>query len=153
MYSDDLIKILQMSLSPVILISGVGLLLLCMTNRLGRTIDRIRVLCPHLKTSYKEELNQLKLQIAILEKRCRHLQKAIVLATLTIIGVSIIILSLFIMFILKINLIGFVETTFAFGLIALIISLLYFLADLALGLQSIRLEVDSHLRSNHNSTP
>jgi hypothetical protein len=150
MYSDDLIKILQMSLSPVILISGVGLLLLCMTNRLGRTIDRIRVLCPHLKTSYKEELDQLKLQIAILEKRCRHLQKSIGLATFTIICVSVIILSLFIMFIFQTDLIIFVEILFALGLLALIISLLYFLADIALGLQSIRIEVNSSLGSNRS---
>ena len=38
----DLVTILQTAISPVILISGVGLLLLTMTNRLGRTIDRSR---------------------------------------------------------------------------------------------------------------
>ena len=37
----DLVPILQMAIGPVILISGVGLLLLSMTNRLGRAIDSI----------------------------------------------------------------------------------------------------------------
>ena len=35
---------LRDAIGPVILISGVGLLLLTMTNRLGRAIDRARLL-------------------------------------------------------------------------------------------------------------
>jgi hypothetical protein len=38
----QLIPTLQVAIGPVILISGVGLLILSMTNRLGRTIDRSR---------------------------------------------------------------------------------------------------------------
>ena len=40
----EIIPVLQVSIGPVILISGVGLLLLTMTNRLGRAIDRARQL-------------------------------------------------------------------------------------------------------------
>ena len=39
----DLLPVLQVAIGPVILISGVGLLLLSMTNRLGRTIDRATI--------------------------------------------------------------------------------------------------------------
>ena len=35
---------LQMAISPVIMISAYGMLLLSMTNRLGRAIDRARLL-------------------------------------------------------------------------------------------------------------
>jgi hypothetical protein len=48
----QLIPVLQTAIGPVILISGVGLLLLTMTNRLGRVIDRSRILsqnCAELK--------------------------------------------------------------------------------------------------------
>lgn len=34
---DQVTSVLQMSISPVALVSGVGLLLLSMTNRVGRT--------------------------------------------------------------------------------------------------------------------
>jgi len=40
----ELIPVLQVAIGPVILISGIGLLLLGMTNRYGRTIDRAREL-------------------------------------------------------------------------------------------------------------
>ena len=40
----QLLPILQTSIGPVILISGVGLLLLTLTNRFGRMLDRARQL-------------------------------------------------------------------------------------------------------------
>ncbi|MEO6486667.1 MAG: DUF2721 domain-containing protein, partial [Thermoanaerobaculia bacterium] len=39
---------LQLSIGPVILISGVGLILLSMTNGFGRVIDRSRLLAQDL---------------------------------------------------------------------------------------------------------
>ena len=39
-YTQNFIQFLQACITPVALISGVGLLLLTITNRLGRTIDR-----------------------------------------------------------------------------------------------------------------
>ena len=40
----EVTKILQTSISPVVLISGIGLLVLSMTNRFARTTDRARAL-------------------------------------------------------------------------------------------------------------
>jgi len=36
----ELIPVLQVAIGPVVLISGIGLLILSMTNRFGRVIDR-----------------------------------------------------------------------------------------------------------------
>lgn len=41
---NELIPVLQSALGPLILISGIGLLLLIMTKCLGRAIDRARLL-------------------------------------------------------------------------------------------------------------
>ena len=38
----QLVPIMQLAVGPVILISGVGLLMLTLTNRFGRMIDRTR---------------------------------------------------------------------------------------------------------------
>jgi len=40
--------VLELAVSPAILVSGIGLLLLSMTNRFGRMIDRARILMPRL---------------------------------------------------------------------------------------------------------
>ena len=46
----ELIPLLQTAIGPVILISGVGLLLLSMTNRFGRIIDRSRILAHEMRS-------------------------------------------------------------------------------------------------------
>ena len=38
----EIVSVLQVAIAPVILISGVGLLLLSLTNRFGRAVDRTR---------------------------------------------------------------------------------------------------------------
>ena len=50
---EKIIPMLQVAIGPVILISGIGLLLLTMTNRLGRAIDRARLLKAVTKSAGK----------------------------------------------------------------------------------------------------
>ncbi|MEO0055776.1 MAG: hypothetical protein RLZZ50_1723, partial [Verrucomicrobiota bacterium] len=42
--SHALLPLIQSAITPVILITGLGSLLLTMTNRLGRIVDRTRIL-------------------------------------------------------------------------------------------------------------
>ena len=48
MLISQLIPTLQVAIGPVVLISGIGLLILSMTNRFGRVIDRGRILAREL---------------------------------------------------------------------------------------------------------
>ena len=59
----DLIPVLQVAIGPVILISGVGLLLLSMTNRFGRVIDRARSLARSLDDATPEEEERVRRKI------------------------------------------------------------------------------------------
>jgi len=68
---EKIIPVLQVAISPVILISGVGLLLLTMTNRLGRVIDRVRQLNRVLSEHGDEPHEQTLAQVAILYRRAR----------------------------------------------------------------------------------
>ncbi len=59
--------VLQVAVSPVILISGVGLLLLSMTNRLGRVIDRARSIADRRRREdATEHQHRLEMQLPIL---------------------------------------------------------------------------------------
>ncbi len=142
MNTDDITKILQGSIAPSILISGVGLLLLSMTNRLARSIDRARELCKEIQETPGKDHASKNHQVDILYRRCLYLQTAIALITTTIICVSIIILALFSMFVFRVNLIYFVQILFTVGLLALIVSLLLFLRDISLGLKSVKIEIE-----------
>ena len=140
-------QILQSSIAPVVLISGAGLVLLSMTNRLSRPIDRIRLLCAQLKERPPQQGEDIKRQIEILLRRCGYLQAAIILATASITCVSVLVLALFLVYTAGLDLVGLIQGLFIAALSSLILSLGFFLRDIALGLHSVKIEIETALRS------
>ena len=138
----DLIVILQTSMAPVVLISGVGLLLLSMTNRIGRPIDRIRALTQELRLAEGEQRRVLLEEIDILYRRAKLLRVAVTLSVLSIFFVATLILVLFVAVTFGSSLEGLIELLFAGSLLSLVASLALFLWDIQLGLNSIKLEID-----------
>jgi hypothetical protein len=138
----SLILILQTSLAPCVLISAVGLLLLSMTNRIGRPIDRIRALTNDLKQSDSSQKKVLLEEIDILFRRAKILQYAVSFAVLSIFLSVTIIYSLFVMATYGLDLMGVTEVLYSAGLVSLVISLAIFLWDIQLGLNSIRVEIE-----------
>src|SRR5260370_28951858 len=94
---EKIIPVLQVAISPVILISGVGVFLLTMTNRLGRVIDRARQLNRVLSERGDEQHEQTLAQVAILYRRARMLRLSITLAALSALLASALIITLFLM--------------------------------------------------------
>ncbi len=93
----QLIPILQTAIGPVILISGVGLILLTMTNRLGQTVNRIRNLNDNLVKANVTRRAKVISQIRILMRRARLIRLAILLAATSALVVSVLIIALFCM--------------------------------------------------------
>jgi hypothetical protein len=142
---DELIRILQLSISPVTLISGVGLILLSMTNRFARTTDRARALAQDAKTRSSAEAVTLAGQIKILYRRSQILLVAISLALASIFFVSVLIISLFAgsIFGFDIHIAGGI--LFALSLGSLIIALGLFIYDMTIALNAVQLEVKDYL--------
>jgi hypothetical protein len=138
----DLIVILQTSMAPCVLISGVGLLVLSMTNRLGRPLDRIRALTGELKLAEGEQKRILLEEVDILYRRAKLLQVAVTFSVLSIFFVATIILSLFVTATFGVGLEGLIEVLFSASLISLVVSLILFVWDIQLGLNSIKIEID-----------
>src|SRR5437660_752584 len=92
----ELIPVLQIAIGPVILISGVGLLLLSMTNRFGRVIDRTRVLTHERRDALSENAATAESQMQILLRRAHILRAAIALSVLSVLLASVLIIVLFI---------------------------------------------------------
>jgi len=81
----SLVPILQLSIGPVILISGVGLLLLTLTNRFGRMLDRSRALKGEMSREPDGSgMAKLNAQIGILQRRATLLKISITLAAVTV---------------------------------------------------------------------
>lgn len=140
----DIVPHLQVAIGPVILISGVGLLLLTMTNRFGRVIDRSRTLSKESGTTPLEMQAALHEQVAILYRRARLLRLAIALASGAALLAGLLIISLFIGALMEIKVVLAVEVLFGGSMVFLIGSLVFFLQDINLSLHALRLDLKSH---------
>ncbi len=139
----ELIPILQMAVGPVILISGVGLLLLSMTNRFGRVIDRSRQLTEAMRQTAPGDRERLARQVEILLRRARLVRLAITLASVSVLLAAMLIIALFLAALLHLE-IGFVVAVlFIVCMGALITSLLVFIADINVSLAALKLDSES----------
>ena len=136
---NQLIPILQLAIGPVILISGVGLLLLTLTNRFGRLLDRARLLNREHTTA--PAAADLKAQIAILHRRSAILRLSIILGAITVLLVPVLILVLFLSALMKWEVGSLIVTIFCLSQLSLIGSMVAFIRDMNLALQAVRLEI------------
>lgn len=125
---------LQMAISPVIMISAYGMLLLSMTNRLGRAIDRARLLSG-------ESAANRQLQVEILSKRARRIRAAILAISLAMFFAAVLVLTLFLSIFMHVDLELVVSALFVASLLCLIISLVCLIADVTGALRAMDAEL------------
>lgn len=138
---NELTSILRAAVSPVILISGVGLLILSMTNRFGRVVDRSRQLGDARCNAPQPEQERLEAQLEILIRRARLLRLAITLAILSVLASAILVIVLFLTALLRIEVVLLSAILFIACLVSIILSLLAFLQDINLSLVALKLDL------------
>jgi hypothetical protein len=137
----EIIPVLQVAIGPVILISGVGLLLLTMTNRLGRAIDRARLLKAELSRRTDEERAQALAQVSILYRRARVVRLSITLAALSALLAAALVIALFFTALLHSESGLLVSIIFIACMGSLFASLVAFICDINLSLHALKLEL------------
>ncbi|MGD0781887.1 MAG: DUF2721 domain-containing protein [Candidatus Aminicenantales bacterium] len=138
----ELIPILQSAIGPVILISGVGLLLLSMTNRFGRVVDRARILAGSIATAEDAQRRALRAQLAVMERRAEVIRRAIMLAAVSVLMAALLIITIFIAALFRLNLGAPAALIFIVCLGALIAGLVEFLRDLNMSLHALKMEIE-----------
>jgi hypothetical protein len=138
---DQLIPVLQTAVGPVILISGVGLLLLSLTNRFGRAVDRTRQLLRDMRATTGEDRQRFAGQVDNLYHRARLIQRAIIFGTISMLFAAVLIITLFVAALMKIESVIVIILLFICCLASLIVSLLAFIMDIRLSLKALKLEL------------
>lgn len=134
MQSYTVFDALQMAISPVIMISAYGMLLLSMTNRLGRAIDRARLLSG-------ESAANRQLQVEILSRRARRIRAAILAISLAMFFAAVLVLALFLSIFMHVDLELVVSALFVASLLSLIFSLACLIADVSGSLKAMETEL------------
>ncbi|MEE8121352.1 MAG: DUF2721 domain-containing protein [Anaerolineales bacterium] len=139
----QLIPVLQTAIGPVILISGIGLLLLTMTNRLGRAIDRARILVGTLPSTTEAKGEKTVAQLRILWARARMIRLAIALASVSALAAAILIIALFSTALWQIGSAWIIVVLFMVSMVSLIGSLVVFIRDINQSLAALKLELSA----------
>ncbi len=138
----EFIQMMQASIASVAMISGVGLLLLSMTNRYGRSIDRLRALIREASSPGDSAVKaKLVYQIRVMYGRCRLIRLAVVLAASSIFFVALTILLIFVSQVLAVNLSAASVIAFSLSLACLVVSLVIMIKDLTISLKAVETEI------------
>ncbi len=137
----ELIPVLQVAVGPVILVSGVGLLLLTMTNRLARVIDRSRLLVREVRDHPSADSTSAVAQLRMLSDRARMIQRAITLAAVSVLLAAVLVIVLFLTAVFRWEDAWLIGLLFIGCMLSLIGSLLMFIRDLNRSLIALQMEV------------
>ena len=135
----DAARLIQLSIAPVFLLTGVGTLLAVLSSRLGRTIDRARVLEALLESADAARIERLHSELAILSRRAKIIYRAIALGVITALMVCSVIASLFISAFTRVDVTLVVAGFFIAAMAALISTLLLFLREVFLATRVLRI--------------
>lgn len=126
---------IQQATAPVFLLAGVGIMLIALTNRLGRLIDRTRVLDERLKA---DPGNDCVAELLSLHKRCYLVNVSITAATACGLLVCVVIAMLFLGESTDLSLDRYIALCFIGGMLALIVGFVFFLREIVMSSNHMR---------------
>jgi hypothetical protein len=137
----DIARIIQLAVAPVFLLTAIGTILSALNNRLGRIVDRRRVLLDRLRTPPGEEAARVKEdfeELSLLAQRIRLIYHAIMLSVLCALLVCLLVAGAFLGVFITADIAKVVGTLFILAMFALIGSLGMFLREIFLAVKGGR---------------
>ena len=131
--------VIQLAVAPVFLLTGIGAILAVMTNRLGRIIDRARVLEEKQTAAATELVTGLRADLHVLSRRAKWISRAITLCTTTALLVCTVIALLFLSASLHFDARIPVTILFVAAMATFFLGLLMFLREIYLATVNLRI--------------
>jgi hypothetical protein len=130
---------IQLSVAPVFLLSGIGVLLGVLINRLARIVDRARPLEDRHYVADAAEATDLKHELGTLARRARLINTAITLSTVSALLVAVVVALLFGGEFIHFNLSLPVASLFIAAMTALVAALVAFLVEVRIATRTLRI--------------
>jgi hypothetical protein len=137
---------IQLALAPVFLLTGIAGILNVMAGRLARIIDRARYLTESPGGAPSATPESLMAELCSLEKRRQFASAAITACTLSALLVCTVIVALFLEVLLQLPLKLVEGVLFTCATVALVVGLAYFLREVRLATQTVRIEIGAAQR-------
>ena len=130
---------IHLAVAPVFLLTGIGALLGVMTSRLGRVIDRARLLEGRLESAAPEDAAGITAHLGILSRRAKLINLAITFCTMTALLICSVIALLFSGSFVRFNIAIPVALLFIMAMLLLVMGLLWFLREIFIATGSLRI--------------
>jgi hypothetical protein len=145
--SVDIAHLIQVALTPIFLISAIGVTLNVLTSRLARIVDRARAMEDRaratLDTAAGESIHKT---LAVLERRARWINAAITLITLSALFIALVVVMLFVNAFLRWDLSAFIACLFILSMMSLAAALLAFLIEVRIATRTLRIGIEEASR-------
>jgi hypothetical protein len=126
----SLAQVIQAAVAPVFLLTGVAGTLNVLASRIGRIIDRARIMEDRLHSATEDLAHDLHARLRVLSRRATLINRAIALCVLSGLLVSLVVAALFVGASLRIDLALPIATAFVIALLSLAAALLLFLREI-----------------------
>ncbi len=136
----DIAHLIQLSVAPVFLLTAVGTSLGVFSTRLGRIVDRARVLAERARGLTAAEAEAARAEVQVLMRRRRLVNQAITCGTVAALMVAGVIGAAFLGFLLGWHVSWAVATLFLAAVGFLMVALLLFLREVLLAAANVRIE-------------
>jgi hypothetical protein len=136
----DIAHLIQSSVAPVFLLSGVATTLGVLMNRLGRIVDRARVLEEQLGNNPARQ-RELHADLKVLEKRASYMYISISLCAIAALLVALVVVTLFANFFLGSELAGIIALLFVGAMLCLSAAFITFFIEVRFAVRVLRIGI------------
>lgn len=130
------------SLTPITLISGVGLMLLCMVARYNHTTDRVRQLLARREAGDYDREPELDYEIHMIFRRARYLRLAMLSLVLSDVASGVLLTTNVISHILGVNFVGLSSILLVLALLLIVASCTYFSLEVRTSLYALHAAIE-----------
>ena len=134
----EITGVIQLAVAPVFMLTAVGTLINALNARLGRAVDRRRVLESRLGSLPEEEARDARSELAQIERRVRYVYLAILFSVVSGLFVCLLIAGAFVGAFVAVDLSRTIGAMFVLAVLALIAALLLFLREIFLAVATPR---------------
>ena len=147
----DIAHLIQVALTPIFLISAIGVTLNVLTSRLARIVDRARSMENELyaadyRADYRPQGRNLYTALRALARRARYVNAAITLITVSALFIALVVVMLFVNAFLRWDLSAFIACMFIVSMLTLAAALLAFLIEVRIATNTLQIGIEKASR-------
>ena len=145
----DVAHLIQVALTPIFLISAIGVTLNVLTNRLARIVDRARAMEAELcRPDYQPGGRDLHAALGVMERRASYLNAAITLITVSALFIALVVVMLFVNAFAHWDLAAFIAIMFILSMLAFAAALTAFLIEVRIATTTLRIGIEAASRNS-----